>query len=218
MRLTNATWIAAVLVAASAGFALWAWMMLPPGAGVPVDYLGLDGVRHHGASRSLLWLIPDISGFIAVAMTFAPGFGGRSQLERAAKVFDIVLIGVPGLLLVVQAALVGRAMDPDFNVLRPVAIATGVLLLTVGNALGKAQRNGLIGIRTPWTLADSTVWDKTHRFTGRGLALSGLALVVLGLAVHEAVVLGLAIGACTAVPMLAGALRSRSLYRALPRA
>jgi uncharacterized membrane protein len=151
-------------------------------------------------------------------MTFAPGFGARGQVERAAEVFDITLIAVAGLLLVVQFTLVGRALDPEFNVMRPVAIATGVLLLAIGNYLGKARRNGFIGVKTPWTLADAGVWDKTHRYTGRGMVIAGLALVASGFLLHAAAALGLAIGACSALPMLFGIARSRSLHRALPRA
>jgi hypothetical protein len=214
MRITNATWVSGVLIAASMGVALWAWLMLPPGGGVPVNYLGFDGLRHHGVSREALWLIPVISGFVTIAMTFAPGFGAQPGVERAAEVFDTIMIATAGLLLVVQAALVERALDADFNVLRPVAVATGVLLLAVGNYLGKARQNGFIGIKTPWTLADATVWDKTHRFTGRGMALAGLLLIVLGFALHDALALGLAIGACSAIPMLLGIARSRSLYHA----
>lgn len=215
MRITTATWVAGVLIAASVGVALWAWLMLPPGAGVPVDYLGLDRVRHHGVSRALLWLMPVVSGFVTIAMTFAPGFGGGRGVERAAEVFDMTMIAVAGLLLVVQAALVGRAFDPDFNVMRPVATATGVLLLAIGNYLGKARQNGFIGLKTRWTLADAGVWDKTHRFTGRGMVLAGLILIGLGFALHEAFALGLAIGACTAIPLLAGVARSRRLHRTL---
>ena len=217
MRISNATWIAAALVAASAAVALWAWVMLPAGAGVPVNYLGLDGVRHHGVSRQALWLIPVISGFVATTMTFAPGFGMRREVERAAQVFDITLIAVAGLLLVVQAALVGRALDAEFNVMRPVAVATGVLLLTIGNYLGKARQNGFIGVKTPWTLADAGVWDKTHRYTGRGMFLGGLVLIVLGFVLHDATALGLSIGACSAIPPLMGVAYSRSLYRNLQR-
>jgi len=217
MRISNATWIAASLVAGSAATAAWAWFALPASLGVPVNYLGFDGVRHHGASRHALWLMPLIAGFVATSMTFAPRFGMQRDAERAGEVFDVTLIAVAGLLLVVQVALIGRAMDAGFNVMRPVAIATGVLLLAVGNYLGKARQNWLIGLKTPWTLADATVWDKTHRFTGRGLVLGGLVLIALGFLFHGPVLLGLAIGACTAVPMLLGIARSRSLYQALPR-
>jgi uncharacterized membrane protein len=217
MRISNATWIASSLIAGSVAVAAWAWFTLPAGVGVPVNYLGFDGVRHTGVSRQAIWLIPVISGFVATAMTFAPRFGMEHEVERAGEVFDITLIAVAGLLLVVQVALIGRALDPEFNVMRPVAIATGVLLLAVGNYLGKARQNWLIGLKTPWTLADAGVWDKTHRYAGRGLFLGGLVLIVLGFLFHDALVLGLAIGACTAIPMLLGVARSRSLYRALPR-
>lgn len=218
MRITSATWIAAGLIAAAFAAALWAWFTLPAGAGVPVNYLGLDGVRHHTLSRAALWLIPVISGFVTVVMTFAPGFGTHRDVERAARVFDMTLISVAGLMLVVEIALIGRALDPGFNVMRPVAIATGVLLLAIGNYLGKARQNGFIGLKTPWTLADAGVWDKTHRFTGRAMVMGGLLLIAVGFLFHEAVVLGVAIGACAALPMLVGVAHSRSLFRALPRA
>jgi uncharacterized membrane protein len=215
MRITNATWVAGALIAASTAVALWAWLMLPTGGGVPVNYLGLDGVRHHGVSRAALWLIPVISGFVTVAMTAAPGLGGQRGVERAAEVFDMSMIATAGLLLVVQAALVGRALDPDFNVMRPVAVATGVLLLAIGNYLGKARQNGFIGLKTPWTLANAGVWDKTHRFTGRGMVVGGLALIAAGLLLHDTTALGLSVAACAATPMVLGVVRSRSLYRNL---
>lgn len=217
MRFTNGFWIAAVLVVATNLIAAWAWYALPPGAGVQLNYLALDGLRHHAVTRLGLWLVPTVSALVVTVLAFSPLFGRQQERERGRQLFEAVLIGVAGLLLVVQAALVGRALDPDFNVLRPVAIATGVLLLAVGNYLGKARQNGFIGLRTPWTLADAGVWDKTHRFTGRSLFLGGLILVALGVALHQVVALVLAIAACTALPMLIGVACSWSLYRAAPR-
>ncbi|HEX3886976.1 MAG TPA: SdpI family protein, partial [Phenylobacterium sp.] len=83
--------------------------------------------------------------------------------------------------------------------------------------LGKARRNLFIGLRTPWTLANATVWDKTQRFTGRGLVLGGLTLVALGFALRDTGLFGAAIGLCAAAPIVAGIARSRSLYRGLQR-
>ncbi len=211
----NATWIATALVAASVAAAAWAWMTLPAGGGVPINYLGLDGIRHHGVSRPSLWLLPAVAAIVTLGMT--AGSRRISGVERAAEVFDMTMISVAGLLLVTQVALVSRSFDADYNVLRPVAIATGVLLIAVGNYLGKARQNAFIGIKTPWTLADATVWDKTHRFTGRAMFAGGVALMIIGFAIQDSVLLGIAIGACAALPMLAGVARSRSLYRTLQR-
>lgn len=217
MRLSQATWVATAFVAATAVVAFWAWTGLPAGAGVPINYLGLDGHRHHGSSREALWLIPAIAALVTASMTFAPNLGMRSGVERAAEPFDATLIGVAGLLFIVQTALIGRAIDADFNVMRPVAIATGVLLIGVGNYLGKAHRNGIFGLRTPWTLADASVWDKTHRFTGRAMFTGGVMLIALSFLLRNGAALGVSIGVCTALPLLAGVARSRSLAQAAGR-
>ena len=211
MRVTSATWIAGLLVAATATVAVWAWIALP--GGVPVNYLGFDGHRHLQNSRSALALIPLIAVFVTATLALAPTLGARRGADRAAKPLEVTTIGVAGLLLAVEVALIGRALDPAFNVMRPAAIASGVLLLGVGNYLGKARQNTFFGVRTPWTLGDATVWDKTHRFTGRGLVLGGLVLIGLGFILHDGNALGLAIGACAALPVLAGVVQSWSLGR-----
>jgi uncharacterized membrane protein len=44
--------------------------------------------------------------------------------------------------------------------------ALGLLFILVGLVTRKAKRNYFIGIRTPWTLANDTVWEKTHKLGG----------------------------------------------------
>ena len=39
----------------------------------------------------------------------------------------------------------------------------------------RLPRNGLVGIRTPWTMADPAVWERTHRVGGYLVAAAGLA-------------------------------------------
>jgi immunity protein, SdpI family len=207
--MTRAYWISSVLVAASAMVALWSWFALPEGAGVPINYLGLDGHRHAIASRAAVWLLPFVALMVLAGMRRA----ARHGVAPAAEAFEATLIGVTGVLLVAQATLIGRALRPDFNVMGPVALAVGVLLLALGNVLGKARHNALVGVRTPWTLADARVWDKTHRFVGRGMVAGGLALIVLAFVLRDGNALGAAIAACAAVPPLAGIVWSRTLYR-----
>jgi uncharacterized membrane protein len=212
MRVSAAFWISVLLAAATLGVALWAWLALPPGAGVPTHYLGLDGQRHVGVSRTALWVIPFVSAIVTLGLTFGPRFAGRAVEAYAPELYGMLLISVTGLLLVTESTLVARAFDPAYNVMRPVAMATGVLLVAIGNYLGKARQNAVVGIKTPWTLADPRVWDKTHRFTGRAMFLGGLALIGLAVALRDGALLGAAIGACTALPILAGVAWSRVLH------
>ena len=213
MRTTGAFWTSMLLVAATAGVGLWAWYALPAGAGIPTHYLGLDGQRHAGVSRAALWVIPMVAAIVTAALTFGPQFVGRRVEAFAPELYGMILISVNGLLLVVESTLVERAFDAGFNVMRPVAMATGILLLAVGNYLGKARQNSVVGLKTPWTLADPRVWDKTHRFTGRAMFLGGLVLIALGFLLHDGTALGIAIALCSALPPLVGIGRSRALAR-----
>jgi hypothetical protein len=209
MRVSVAFLVSAGFVAVTAAVAYWAWIGLPPGAGIPINILGLDGVRRAASSRALIWLNPAISAVVTLALAFGPG--RRPGLEAAALPYEVTMISFAGLMLVVEAALIGRATDPSFNVMRPVAMATGVLLLAIGNYLGKARQNPAFGIKTPWTLANAAVWDKTHRFIGRAMFLGGAILVALGLLLHDGNALGLSIALCSALPPITGLIWSRRL-------
>lgn len=66
-------------------------------------------------------------------------------------------------------------------------IVGGVLLLflALGSVLGKVQRNFYIGVRTPWTLANETVWNRTHRLAAWLFVAAGvIGLVLLLVGVH----------------------------------
>ncbi len=53
----------------------------------------------------------------------------------------------------------------------------GALLIVLGDLLVKVKRNGLVGIRTPWSMASDEVWEKTHRLA-RVTVMAGGALLI----------------------------------------
>lgn len=68
----------------------------------------------------------------------------------------------------------------------PALILNGVyfLILLMGNFMGKLRANFFIGIRTPWTLSDETVWIKTHRLAGKIWVYSSVVMILLSLLVQ----------------------------------
>ncbi|HEX3407801.1 MAG TPA: SdpI family protein, partial [Caulobacteraceae bacterium] len=85
----------------------------------------------------------------------------------------------------------------------------GILLVLIGAVLGRVPPNSLVGVRTPWTLADERVWRRTHYLTGRLMALAGVALAAaasLG-ADHTDLIVALAV--CAVGPPILGAIYSR---------
>jgi uncharacterized membrane protein len=83
-----------------------------------------------------------------------------------------------------------------------------LFFLLIGNVLGQVQRNFWIGIRTPWTLANHVVWEKTHRlgawlFVAAGLL--GLLSLTLSNLLPMPVLLaiwGLLLGVACLVPVI----------------
>lgn len=60
-----------------------------------------------------------------------------------------------------------------------VGFSIGIVLMVIGNVLGKTRSNFLIGIRTPWTLSSDEVWNRTNRLAGRLLVAAGALLFVI---------------------------------------
>lgn len=54
----------------------------------------------------------------------------------------------------------------------------GLLMIILGNYMGKLKRNWFVGIKTPWTLSSETVWNKTHRMGGYAFILFGLLIFI----------------------------------------
>ena len=60
------------------------------------------------------------------------------------------------------------------------APAFGILFYYCGILTENAKRNWFIGIRTPWTLSNDVVWDKTHKIGGKLFKIAG-AVALFGI-------------------------------------
>lgn len=90
------------------------------------------------------------------------------------KTTNLILVGVLLFFLVIQiiVTLVGLGFQLDFPFVMNLALS--VFLIFIGNYLGKLRPNYWAGIRTPWTLANDTVWERTHRLGGWLFVAAGL--------------------------------------------
>lgn len=56
--------------------------------------------------------------------------------------------------------------------------ALGLMFIYFGFIMPQIERNFFIGIRTPWTLRDDMVWEKTHILGGRLFIIMGILIIV----------------------------------------
>jgi uncharacterized membrane protein len=115
-----------------------------------------------------LWLI-----FLVLPRISPRGFEMEPFL-RAWGVFKVTTLAVMLFIggLVLRAAQHGGELSQT-----ALLCSLGILLVVMGNLLGKVTRNFFVGIRTPWTLASEEVWLRTHRLAGKIFVVAGLLVV-----------------------------------------
>lgn len=88
-------------------------------------------------------------------------------------------------LLFLYLAYMGAGNINDFDYQKIMAIALSISWIVIGNVLPKLKQNGLVGIRTPWTLASENNWYKTHRVGGKIAVITGITSGLLCLFVFS---------------------------------
>ena len=87
---------------------------------------------------------------------------------------------IPVLSLILVPVMLYSALDVSFDMGRIVCSVLGAMFIIIGNYLPKCRRNGVVGIKIPWTLSSDENWDKTHRFAGFVWIVCGAAAIVGG--------------------------------------
>ncbi len=128
------------------------------------------------------WLFPLITLGVFLLFKVIPWISPHGfRMETFMNVVDILKLTTVLFMLVVGVTTILAARGAQFDPGKIVVPGVGVLLLVIGNYMGKLRKNFFIGIRTPWTLASDEVWARTHRLGGWMFVLAGLFMVVSGL-------------------------------------
>ncbi|HEX7733182.1 MAG TPA: SdpI family protein [Rhodanobacter sp.] len=173
--------VSIVFAAIAIGVAIWLYPHLP--ARVPNNW-DVGGRPNGYAPR--FWAVAMwpmlILGLAVLTVTLPRISPKRFEMESFAGIYAVLMLAIQGVMLVlgIAAMLAGAGHAVPMATVAPLAV--GVLLMVLGNYMGKLRRNFFIGIRTPWTLASEAVWERTHRLAGWVYVLAGVALVVLALA------------------------------------
>jgi len=102
----------------------------------------------------------------------------RANYVKFQPTYDFVVNAVLTVLALIHLAVIGAALGAPISIHRLVPIAFGVMLIAIGNQLPRARPNWWFGIRTPWTLSNDRVWERTHRVGGYLMTAAGAAIIV----------------------------------------
>ena len=99
-------------------------------------------------------------------------FSSAYKLIR--NTFHIFFAGIQAIVLLV-------ALGHPVNVSMFIGLGTSLLIVVIGNVMGKFKHNYFVGIKTPWTLANEEVWAKTHRMAAPLWVVGGIISAIFAI-------------------------------------
>jgi uncharacterized membrane protein len=176
-------WMIAAVITTSAVSAAFYPRLPDP---CPIHWNIRGQVDGYSSPLTMALIAPAFAAGLTLLLLVLPILGPfRRNMESFRVVYgrigSLILTFFLGFQVVTLLAATGRP-------LRMGAILTvliGLMFACLGNWMGKVRRNFYVGIRTPWTLSNEIVWEKTHRLGGKLFVAAGLITAVTGFFASE---------------------------------
>jgi len=177
MNRRMADWLSLLLIAFSFAFAAVMYPSLPEL--IPTHWNAAGDPDNYSPKPWGAFLLPAVAWLVFVVMKLIPVISPKGfrtdQFMEVVRLFQVVFVAF---MAVVTVMTLLYAAGYDIDMPRFMSAALGVLFVILGNYLGKVRKNFFIGVRTPWTLASSEVWARTHRLAGWLFTLAGIAALL----------------------------------------
>jgi uncharacterized membrane protein len=168
--------ISIALIAAMLAASLWVWHLIPPGTPIPIHWDAFGKPNGFARAPLGLFMAPAMAALIVILFIAIPAIEPRRMnLLRSAKFYHAVWIGVVLLMAVVHTLALYSALHAGVQVGGIVIPAVCLLVIVIGNYLGKTRSMFLGGIRTPWSLTSEYSWQRTNSLAGKLFMLAGMA-------------------------------------------
>jgi uncharacterized membrane protein len=167
------SWITIGMVAAFYAIAFYFYPQMPEQM---ASHWNAKGAVDDYTSRFMgLFLFPFIATGLALLFVTIPLTDPlKSNIAKFRKYYDwfVVLFLLFFQYLYVLTIIWNK--NVSFDMMRALLPALGILFFYIGIMIRNSKRNYMVGIRTPWTLANDEVWNKTHVLGGRLFMAAGV--------------------------------------------
>lgn len=166
---------------------------------IPMHYNAQGEVNRIGSKYEML-LLPVLFSLIGGFMYLLSKQQRKKQEYRNETVLVVTGIFIQLMLAVTDLVFLWTDMNYNDSAKQPAdvykltAIGLGILMMLLGNAMPKASRNALFGLRTVWSMKNDRVWQKSQRFGGYTSVIFGFLMVLAGVFFSQIVLLSIVLG------------------------
>ena len=162
-----------IVVLLTFGLSLWAYPQLPEKA---ATHWGISGEADgYGSREFAAFFMPAILAGLAALFYFLPRLDPlRQNWEQFRKSYRVFVVTMMLFMAYVHVLSVLFNLGYDINISQLAFPAIGGLFIVLGYLMPSFKRNWFMGIRTPWTISNEEVWNKTHQLGGKLFMLAGV--------------------------------------------
>jgi uncharacterized membrane protein len=184
--------IALGLVAFSVLMSIYYYPQLPDQF---ATHWGING-EANGYSSKLegVAILPVISIFIVALFLVLPRLDPLKKNYKSFRAYyDNTVIVMAGFFAYLQALMIFWNLGYAFSFTMAISLAMGALFYYIGILLEHAKQNWFVGIRTPWTMSNEKVWNKTHKLGGKLFKAVGIATILIAILIPQALLVSVAL-------------------------
>jgi len=178
MKTLKNDWLIWVIILSPYLFVAYFWDKFPSQI---ATHFGMDGQPNDYSSKVTgLILFPGINVLMYFLFIVLPKIDpSRKNYGLFQDKFKIIRTLLHALLSYITMVTVFYSLGYQFNIEYVLFYGLLAFFLVMGNYLGNVRHNYFIGIRTPWTLSNETVWKNTHRLTAKIWVGGSLLMMVI---------------------------------------
>ncbi len=122
-----------------------------------------------------LFFMPILSVFMFILFIALPKFEPyKKNFDQFKKYFQNFINIIFAFLFYIYLITIIWNLGFRFNMTQILSPAFALIFYYAGVLTSKAKQNWFVGFRTPWTMSNEEVWNKTHKISSKLFKISGL--------------------------------------------
>lgn len=156
-------------------FLLYIWKELP--LQVPLHW-NINGEINRYGSKIELLIISLIPLILYTFFLFIPMIDPKKRLEAMGNKFYTIRLITALFLAVLFSFIIYSVKEESLVNPNYLFVILGAFFVLLGNYFKTIKPNYFVGIRTPWTLENETIWKNTHLFAGKLWVAGGFIIII----------------------------------------
>ncbi|WP_340075767.1 SdpI family protein [Leptobacterium sp. I13] len=147
------------------GYLAIMWKHLPER--VPLHWNIKGEIDRWGDKSELIMVVCLITALIYLLLYFVPKIDPKKKLGQMGSKFYHLRFIFQLIMSALAIFIIYSSHNQQVSAPYWLFLGVGLLYVILGNFFQSIKANYFVGIRTPWTLENETVWKATHRMAGK---------------------------------------------------